>query len=183
MSAMPTTTRSAWASCWPSCRPAPRAWVQAAQELPSRTSRARRDRRARPCRRGFSRQAPRGSRGRARLGGLRAQRAPRGRAAGTPRRARLEMSLYTGPLRTVLDEIAGPSPAPGAGAVSGVVTAMAAGLIASAARRSTEWEEGRGVVRTGAGAPLPGREARGGERGGLPRGARADRERRRRRRP
>jgi formiminotetrahydrofolate cyclodeaminase len=55
------------------------------------------------------------------------------------------MSLYTGPLQTVLDEIAGPSPAPGAGAVSGVVTAMAAGLIASAARRSTEWEEGRGV--------------------------------------
>ncbi len=55
------------------------------------------------------------------------------------------MSLYTGPLQDVLDEIAGPSPAPGAGAVSGVVTAMAAGLIASAARRSTDWEEARGV--------------------------------------
>ena len=55
------------------------------------------------------------------------------------------MSLYQGPLRTVLDEIAGPSPAPGAGAVSGVVTAMAAGLIASAARRSTSWEDARGV--------------------------------------
>jgi formiminotetrahydrofolate cyclodeaminase len=55
------------------------------------------------------------------------------------------MSLYTGPLRTVLDDIAGPTPAPGAGAVSGVVTAMAAGLIASAARRSPEWEDGRGV--------------------------------------
>jgi formiminotetrahydrofolate cyclodeaminase len=45
----------------------------------------------------------------------------------------------------VLDEIAGPSPAPGAGAVSGVVVAMAAGLIASAARRSAEWEEAKGV--------------------------------------
>lgn len=55
------------------------------------------------------------------------------------------MSLYQGPLRTVLDVIAGPSPAPGAGAVSGVVTAMAAGLIASAARRSTGWEDARGV--------------------------------------
>jgi formiminotetrahydrofolate cyclodeaminase len=55
------------------------------------------------------------------------------------------MSLYTGPLQTVLDEIAGPTPAPGAGAVSGVVTAMAAGLIASAARRSPDWEEARGV--------------------------------------
>ena len=55
------------------------------------------------------------------------------------------MSLYEGSLRTVLDEIAGPSPAPGAGAVSGVVTAMAAGLIASAARRSTGWEEARAV--------------------------------------
>jgi formiminotetrahydrofolate cyclodeaminase len=55
------------------------------------------------------------------------------------------MSLYQGPLRTVLDEIAGPSPAPGAGAVSGVVTAMAAGLIASAARRSTGWDDARGV--------------------------------------
>ena len=55
------------------------------------------------------------------------------------------MGLYDRDLRTVLDEIAGPAPAPGAGAVSGVVTAMAAGLIASAARRSQEWPEGRGV--------------------------------------
>jgi formiminotetrahydrofolate cyclodeaminase len=55
------------------------------------------------------------------------------------------MSLYQGPLRMVLDEIAGPSPAPGAGAVSGVVTAMAAGLIASAARRSSGWEDARSV--------------------------------------
>jgi methenyltetrahydrofolate cyclohydrolase len=55
------------------------------------------------------------------------------------------MPLYDRDLRTVLDEVAGPSPAPGAGAVSGVVTAMAAGLIASAARRSPDWEEGRGV--------------------------------------
>ncbi len=45
----------------------------------------------------------------------------------------------------MLDDIAGPSPAPGAGAVSGVVIAMAAGLIASAARRSTDWDEGKGV--------------------------------------
>ncbi len=55
------------------------------------------------------------------------------------------MSLYDRDLRVVLDEIAGPSPAPGAGAVSGVVVAMAAGLIASAARRSPDWEEARGV--------------------------------------
>ena len=55
------------------------------------------------------------------------------------------MALYDRDLRIMLDEIAGPSPAPGAGAVSGVVIAMAAGLIASAARRSTDWEEGKGV--------------------------------------
>lgn len=55
------------------------------------------------------------------------------------------MSSYDRELRIVLDEIAGPSPAPGAGAVSGVVVAMAAGLIASAARRSPEWEEAKGV--------------------------------------
>lgn len=53
------------------------------------------------------------------------------------------MALYDRDLRVILDEIAGPSPAPGAGAVSGVVIAMAAGLIASAARRSTDWEEGK----------------------------------------
>ena len=56
------------------------------------------------------------------------------------------MGLYDRDLRAVLDDVAGPSPAPGAGAVSGVVTAMAAGLIASAARRSTDWEESRGVA-------------------------------------
>jgi methenyltetrahydrofolate cyclohydrolase len=56
------------------------------------------------------------------------------------------MGLYDRDLRTVLDEVAGPSAAPGAGAVAGVVTAMAAGLIASAARRATDWEEGRGVA-------------------------------------
>ena len=55
------------------------------------------------------------------------------------------MGLYDRDLHSVLGEIAGPSPAPGAGAVSGIVTAMAAGLIASAARRSPGWEEGRGV--------------------------------------
>jgi formiminotetrahydrofolate cyclodeaminase len=55
------------------------------------------------------------------------------------------MGLYDRDLRSVLDEVAGPTPAPGAGAVSGVVTAMAAGLIASAARRSPDWAEGRGV--------------------------------------
>jgi formiminotetrahydrofolate cyclodeaminase len=55
------------------------------------------------------------------------------------------MSLYARGLRGLLDEIAGPSPAPGAGAVSGVVVAMSAGLIASAARRSPEWPEARSV--------------------------------------
>ncbi len=55
------------------------------------------------------------------------------------------MSRYDRDLRVVLDEIAGPTPAPGAGAVSGVVVAMAAGLIASAARRSPDWPEARGV--------------------------------------
>src|SRR4029078_4240890 len=55
------------------------------------------------------------------------------------------MGLYDRALRVMLDEIAGPTPAPGAGAVTGVVIAMAAGLIASAARRSDEWEEGKGV--------------------------------------
>lgn len=55
------------------------------------------------------------------------------------------MPLYDRDLRITLDEIAGPSPAPGAGAVSGVVIAMAAGLIASAARRSHGWSESRGV--------------------------------------
>lgn len=56
------------------------------------------------------------------------------------------MALYDRNLRDVLEEIAGPTPAPGAGAVSGVVVAMAAGLIASAARRSTDWEDGKGVA-------------------------------------
>jgi formiminotetrahydrofolate cyclodeaminase len=56
------------------------------------------------------------------------------------------MALYDRDLRQMLDEIAGPSPAPGAGAVSGVVIAMAAGLIASAARRSPDWEDGKGVA-------------------------------------
>jgi formiminotetrahydrofolate cyclodeaminase len=56
------------------------------------------------------------------------------------------VALYDRNLREMLDEIAGPSPAPGAGAVSGVVIAMAAGLIASAARRSTDWEDAKGVA-------------------------------------
>jgi formiminotetrahydrofolate cyclodeaminase len=55
------------------------------------------------------------------------------------------MALYDRDLREMLDDIAGPSPAPGAGAVAGVVIAMAAGLIASAARRTDDWEEGKGV--------------------------------------
>lgn len=55
------------------------------------------------------------------------------------------MPLYDRDLRIMLDEIADPRPAPGAGAVSGVVIAMAAGLIASAARRSHDWDEGKGV--------------------------------------
>jgi formiminotetrahydrofolate cyclodeaminase len=53
--------------------------------------------------------------------------------------------LYSRDLRGLLDEIAGPAAAPGAGAVAGIVTAMAAGLIASAARRSSEWTDARGV--------------------------------------
>ena len=55
------------------------------------------------------------------------------------------MGLYDRDLRALLEDIAGPFPAPGAGAVSGVVVAMAAGLIASAARRSPDWAEARGV--------------------------------------
>lgn len=56
------------------------------------------------------------------------------------------MSRYDRELRSFLDEIADSSAAPGAGAVSGVVIAMAAGLIASAARRSEGWPEARGVA-------------------------------------
>ena len=59
--------------------------------------------------------------------------------------AHVLVPLYDRDLRVILDEIAGPTPAPGAGAVTGVVIAMAAGLIASAARRSPEWDEGKGV--------------------------------------
>lgn len=55
------------------------------------------------------------------------------------------MGLYDRDLRAMLEDIAGPTPAPGAGAVSGIVIAMAAGLIASAARRSTAWEGSKGV--------------------------------------
>ena len=85
------------------------------------------------------------------------------------------MGLYDRDLRAVLGEIAGPTPAPGAGAVSGIVTAMAAGLIASAARRSPGLGRGARGLRAGAGTPVARREARRGERGGVPRGARADR--------
>ena len=53
--------------------------------------------------------------------------------------------LYSRDLRALLDGVAAPTAAPGAGAVAGVVTAMAAGLIASAARRSPDWAEARGV--------------------------------------
>src|SRR5688572_1025173 len=56
------------------------------------------------------------------------------------------MALYDRDVRTILEEIAGPTPAPGAGAVSGIVIAMAAGLICSAARRSPDWRAGRAVV-------------------------------------
>jgi len=56
------------------------------------------------------------------------------------------LGLYDCDVRALLDEIAAPSPGPGAGAVSAVVTAMAAGLIASAARRSPAWAEARGVA-------------------------------------
>jgi formiminotetrahydrofolate cyclodeaminase len=49
-------------------------------------------------------------------------------------------------LQPLLDEISGPSAAPGAGAVAGIVIAMAAGLIASAARRSPDWDGARGIV-------------------------------------
>lgn len=55
------------------------------------------------------------------------------------------MSLYARDVRALLEAVADPSPAPGAGAVSALVTAMAAGLIASAARRSPDWAESRGV--------------------------------------
>ena len=54
--------------------------------------------------------------------------------------------LYSRDLRALLDGIAAPTVAPGAGAVAGIVTAMAAGLIASAARRSSDWAEARGVA-------------------------------------
>ena len=53
--------------------------------------------------------------------------------------------LYSRDLRALLDGIAASTAAPGAGAVAGIVTAMAAGLIASAARRSPDWAEARGV--------------------------------------
>lgn len=53
---------------------------------------------------------------------------------------------YGRDLRELLEDIAGPAPAPGAGAVAGLVTAMAAALIASAARRSPDWPEARGVA-------------------------------------
>ncbi len=55
------------------------------------------------------------------------------------------MSLYARDLRALLEAVADPSPAPGAGSVAALVTAMAAGLIASAARRSPDWAESRGV--------------------------------------
>ena len=55
-------------------------------------------------------------------------------------------TLLEGDVRALLEAIAAPSPAPGAGAVSGVVVAMAAGLIASAARRSEDWPEAKAVA-------------------------------------
>jgi methenyltetrahydrofolate cyclohydrolase len=45
------------------------------------------------------------------------------------------------PLEELLEEIASDKPAPGGGAVAAIVVAMAAGLVAMAARFSREWEE------------------------------------------
>jgi hypothetical protein len=60
---------------------------------------------------------------------------------GLPARARSVMpccsALYDRDLRVMLDEIAGPSAAPGAGAVSAVVVAMAAGLSLGRAARTS----------------------------------------------
>ena len=50
-------------------------------------------------------------------------------------------------MRRFLDELADASPAPGAGAVAAVTTAMAAGLLAMAARASRDaWADARGVA-------------------------------------
>jgi methenyltetrahydrofolate cyclohydrolase len=51
------------------------------------------------------------------------------------------------PLARFLEDLADRSPVPGGGSAAAVVTAMAAGLLAMAARASTDsWAEGRGVA-------------------------------------
>jgi methenyltetrahydrofolate cyclohydrolase len=50
-------------------------------------------------------------------------------------------------LRDLLDQVAAPEPAPGGGSVLALVTAMAAGVLAMAARASgDEWPDARGIA-------------------------------------
>jgi formiminotetrahydrofolate cyclodeaminase len=46
----------------------------------------------------------------------------------------------------LLDELAGPAPIPGSGSAAALVAAMAAALVAMAARLSPDWEDSRGVA-------------------------------------
>lgn len=55
-------------------------------------------------------------------------------------------SLLDVPVKEFLDSLASEEPAPASGSVAAIVVAMAAGLIAKAARASVEWPEGRSAV-------------------------------------
>jgi formiminotetrahydrofolate cyclodeaminase len=55
-------------------------------------------------------------------------------------------SLLDVPVKEFLDGLASEEPAPASGSVAAIVVAMAAGLIAKAARASVEWPEGRAAV-------------------------------------
>jgi methenyltetrahydrofolate cyclohydrolase len=55
-------------------------------------------------------------------------------------------SLLDVPVKEFLDSLASEEPAPASGSVAAIVVAMAAGLIAKAARASSDWPEARSAV-------------------------------------
>ena len=171
-------TKNAWANCSACCRRLRPVGCRLRRSFP-RPAATRRDRRARARGRGIPRSPPRGFEAALDLADygprLRALRS----AACTPRRARVgvgftPMGLYDRDLHAVLGEIAGLRPRPGGCRRDRDRDGRGLDRVGGAALSGL----GRGSrgLRAGAGTPVARREARRGERGGLSRGAFADRE-------